>query len=120
MTESDRQLLWNLRRALLDLYKTLLEWECAAYERVHGRASGGELLEVLVADPQFAWLRPVSELIVRIDAALEAEAPDGPVDVGAILDRAAGSSRRPRPAGMPSAAWPRCRTVRMPCLRTAA
>jgi hypothetical protein len=86
MKESDRALLTDLRRALLQLHKTLLEWERAAYERVHGRTSPGEMLKLVMSDPQFAWLRPVSELIVRIDASLEIAALDGPeVDVDGIV-----------------------------------
>ncbi len=86
MNDAQRQLLNELRRALLHLHKTLLEWERAGYERIHGRVSAGELLRVIVNDPQFAWLHPVSELIVRIDESLEIDALDGPeVDVDAIV-----------------------------------
>ena len=67
MTESERHLLADLRRNLLHLHKTLLDWERAAYDRVHGRTAPGELLRVVMTDPQFAWLRPLSELIARID-----------------------------------------------------
>jgi hypothetical protein len=73
MTGSERDLLTDLRRTLLHLHKTLLEWERTAYEKFHGRVSGHELLHATLNDPQFAWLRPVSELIVRIDETLEAE-----------------------------------------------
>jgi hypothetical protein len=86
MKDTDRQLLIDLRRALLHLHKTLLEWERTAYERLHGRASPAELLEAIVTDPQFAWLRPVSELIVRIDEGLEIDALEGPeIDVDWIV-----------------------------------
>jgi hypothetical protein len=85
---SDRQLLFELRKALLHLHKTLLDWERAAYERVNGRASAAELLKVIVEDPQFAWLRPISELIVRIDSTVDTEEPDAIIDVDALLARA--------------------------------
>ncbi len=94
MTASERQVLTDLRRALLHLHKTLLEWERAAYERVHGRVSGHELLHAILNDPQFAWLRPVSELIVRIDETLENDLADersragSPADVAAIIAQA--------------------------------
>ena len=88
MKKGERQLLADLRHALLHLHKTLLDWERAAYDRVHGRTSPGELLKVVMADPQFAWLRPVSELIVRIDEAIGREAPDTEVDVDAIVAQA--------------------------------
>ena len=89
MKDSERRLLTELRRALLPLHKTLLEWERKTYEREHGRKmGGGELLQVIMTAPQFAWLHPISELIVRIDQALDEEAPDTPVDVDVILTQA--------------------------------
>jgi len=88
MHQSDRNLLIELRKTLLHLHKTLLDWERAAYERIHGRTPAGELLKVIMEDPQFAWLRPISELIVRIDETLEMEAPDVPSDVAALVSRA--------------------------------
>jgi len=88
VTPSDRQLLFDLRKALLHLHKTLLDWERSAYERVHGRASASVLLKVIVEDPQFAWLRPISELIVRIDETVDTETEDAPADVEALVARA--------------------------------
>lgn len=88
MNYAERGLLTDLRHALLHLHKTLLDWERAGYERIHGRASSHELLQAIFNDPQFAWLRPLSELIVRIDETLDHESPDTPADVRAILDRA--------------------------------
>jgi hypothetical protein len=86
MKDSERRLLTDLRRALLPLHKTLLEWERKTYEREHGRKmGGGELLQIIMTAPQFAWLHPISELIVRIDQALDEEAPDTTVDVDAIV-----------------------------------
>ena len=83
MKDSERRLLTDLRRALLPLHKTLLEWERKTYEREHGRKmGGGELLQVIMTAPQFAWLHPISELIVRIDQTLDEEAPDTPVQAG--------------------------------------
>jgi hypothetical protein len=87
MKDAERRRLVDLRHALLDLHKTLLDWERAAYERAHGRSSAAELLKIVVENPQFAWLRPVSEVIVRIDEALETETPDSPIDVDALASR---------------------------------
>jgi hypothetical protein len=90
VTPADRQLLFDLRKALLHLHKTLLDWERSAYERVHGRASASELLKAIVEDSQFAWLRPISELIVRIDEVVEGDdaSDDGHVAVEAVVARA--------------------------------
>jgi hypothetical protein len=81
-------MLGELRHALLPLHKALLEWERTSYERMHGRVSKSELLRVIMSDPQFAWLHPVSELIVRIDQTLDSEDPDTVVDVDAIVTQA--------------------------------
>jgi hypothetical protein len=75
MNESDRALLVELRRLLLQLHKTLIDWQRADYEGVHGRLQTTQLLNVMFNDPAFAWLRSMSGLIVRIDETLDAKAP---------------------------------------------
>jgi len=65
----------DLRRGLLRLHKILLDQERAAYERQHGTVSSGEMLQLVINHEQFAWLHAISELIVRIDEALEAKEP---------------------------------------------
>lgn len=75
----------ELRPALLDLHKTLLDWQRAEYEREHGRQSGSEMLQLLLSHPQFEWLRAISALVVRIDEELEADAsPAGELE--ALVD----------------------------------
>ena len=88
MNYAERGLLTDLRHALLHLHKTLLDWERTAYERFHGRVSGNALLQAIMHDPQFAWLHPMSQLIVTIDETLENEAPDRPADVNGIFAQA--------------------------------
>lgn len=88
MTEADRQILGDLRSSLLRLHKTLLDWERSGYERLNGRTSSSELLTVITTDQRFAWLRPFSELIVRIDSLLDA-GPEAPaVAVGPVVGQA--------------------------------
>ena len=65
----------ELRLRLLRLHKTLLDAERAEYESVNGPASAGEMLRLVLGHEQFAWLRALSELIVRIDEALDADEP---------------------------------------------
>lgn len=60
----------DLRGSLLRLHKLLLDGERADYEREHGRAAAGEMLRIVIEDERFAWLRRLSELIVRIDTML--------------------------------------------------
>jgi hypothetical protein len=64
-----------LRNQLLKLHKILLDAERAAYERSHGAVSAGELLRLLLNDPQFAWLRVLSDQVVLIDELLDADEP---------------------------------------------
>ena len=71
MTDAERALLVELRRLLLQLHKTLIDWQRTDYERVHGRLQTTQLLNVMFNDPEFAWLRSMSGLIVRIDETLE-------------------------------------------------
>ena len=79
------QLLGALRQALLRLHKILLDWERAGYERIHGRQSSHALLQALLNDAQFAWLRPMSQLIVRIDELLGEQTPPMRNDVEAVV-----------------------------------
>ena len=78
MTDADRALLLELRRLLLQLHKTLIDWQRADYETTRGRLQTTQLLDVMFNDPAFAWLRSMSGLIVRIDEALETKPPRDP------------------------------------------
>jgi hypothetical protein len=77
----------NARHGLLRLHKTLLDWERGRYERTHGRKSNAELLNAFLQDPQFAWLRPMSQLIVRIDEMLEEEEPPSRAEIDTMLEQ---------------------------------
>jgi hypothetical protein len=77
MNDAERALLVELRRLLLQLHKTLIDWQRADYERAHGRLQTTQLLNVMFNDAEFAWLRSMSGLIVRIDEALEVKPPRG-------------------------------------------
>ena len=71
-----RERVTALREALLRLHKALLESERASYERVFGKiGSSYQFLQLVTTDPWFAWLRPVTQLIVVMDELLEAEEP---------------------------------------------
>ena len=65
-----------LRSALLDLHKTLVDSERVEYEKTIGQIrSPNHFLQLLTSDPWFAWLSPLSQLIVSIDEAIDAEEP---------------------------------------------
>jgi hypothetical protein len=69
-----RQPLLDFRHALLDLHKTLIDSERAVYEANIGPVhSPHHFFQLLTNDPWFAWLRPISQLIVVIDEVLDAQ-----------------------------------------------
>ena len=72
---SETALLREVRVKLLHLHQTLLEMERQSFERTHGRVNSGELLQLVINDSQFAWLRMVSALVVQIDEMLDADEP---------------------------------------------
>lgn len=62
----------HLFQALLRLHKALLDDERVSYERVHGRIpSNGTFLQLVLGDAWFAWLRPLSQLMIRLDELME-------------------------------------------------
>jgi hypothetical protein len=67
--------------ALREVHRALVQAVRAAYEREVGPAGGpGQLLRLLTEDPYFAWLHPMSELIVDLDSLLAQEIlPQGTV-----------------------------------------
>lgn len=83
------QTLTDLRNHLIRLHKTLLDIERRSYERMHGRkTTPAQFFELVVSDEWFAWLRPISELIVRIDELLAEDGVPDEEDARAILERA--------------------------------
>jgi hypothetical protein len=65
-----------LRNGLLRLHKVALDSERANYERdIERIRSSNHFLELVLHDPWFAWLHELSELIVLIDEALDADEP---------------------------------------------
>ena len=84
-----RDRLNNARDALLGVHKALLDEERVRYERAHGRLeSNYQLLQLVISDPWFAWLHPVSELVVQIDVLMEARQPAPPGTAEALLRQA--------------------------------
>jgi hypothetical protein len=64
---------WDtLRRTLRDLHRALVERASRDYVWAHQRLrqpDPGELLQMLTKDPEFDWLRGMSELMVELDVA---------------------------------------------------
>jgi hypothetical protein len=77
----------ELRDALLELHKSLLDAQRIRYERDHGRIeSSGRFLDLVVQHPAFAWLRSLSALIAGIDEWVEAGGEARRQDLDAMFD----------------------------------
>lgn len=75
----------KLRNALLTLHKALVDSERVTYEATVGAIqSSNHFLQLLTSDPWFAWLQPLSQLIVAIDEAMDAKEPLKDEDVDAL------------------------------------
>lgn len=71
--------------ALRALHRALAERARREFEQQrHAVVVPGEWLQLLIADPQFAWLRSLSELIVDLDVFLEADPAPAEDDAAAI------------------------------------
>ena len=86
--EAIRQPLLELHGALLKLHKALLDSERVVYEKNVGPIrSPNHFFQLLTSDPWFAWLRPISQLIVAIDETLDAKEPLANADVDAVMNQ---------------------------------
>lgn len=82
---NERERLERARSSLLLLHAALLQEERIRYERERGRIEGsGALLQLVIHDPWFAWLHPISEVITQIDELLDETEPAAP-SLGATL-----------------------------------
>ncbi|HEX3625491.1 MAG TPA: hypothetical protein VH280_08700 [Verrucomicrobiae bacterium] len=83
MTKATGQRLQEVRDALLRLHKVLVESERVTYEKVVGPIqSPNRFLQLLIDDPWFGWLQPLSQLIVAMDEAQDSKKPA--TDSGAL------------------------------------
>lgn len=88
MSEGMRQRLRDLRLALLQLHKVLLDDARATYEMDRGRVgSNASLLQLVISDPWFAWLHSVSEPVVRIDETVENGSTATDADATALMEQ---------------------------------
>jgi len=86
MTTNVQQQLQPLRNALLALHKALVDSERVSYEQTIGTIpSPNHFLQLLTSDPWFAWLHPLSQLIVAMDEALDEKEPLTMANVGALV-----------------------------------
>jgi hypothetical protein len=81
-----RRMLTDVRQGLLGLHKALIVAEQVTFERIYGRVdSTGQLLQLVMNDPWFTWLHPLSNMVVRIDEVLEDDGQLTTEDVAILL-----------------------------------
>lgn len=72
MANETKKVFHELAKALMDLHRDLLMLQAKNLESESGRKiSPYELLHASLHDPQFAWLRMMSEVIVTIDTLID-------------------------------------------------
>lgn len=64
----------NARNELLNVHRALVESARLDYEREHGAVPAGQFLQMLIHEPQYAWLAPLTSLVVQIDQVLDDDA----------------------------------------------
>jgi len=83
-----QQRLQQLRNALLDLHKALIDTERVNYEKTVGAIqSPNHFLQLLIRDPWFAWLHPLSLLLVALDEALDEREALTPASFDALANQ---------------------------------
>ncbi|MGH8022786.1 MAG: hypothetical protein ACRED1_04340 [Limisphaerales bacterium] len=89
MTNVTGQRLQDVRNALLRLHKALVESERVTYEKVVGAIkSPNQFLQLLIDDPWFGWLQPLSQLIVAMDEAQDTRKPATDARAQALMQKA--------------------------------
>ncbi len=89
--ELARRRLDEVNRALRALHKLLIGTVRSEYERQYGPIGGpGALLRLLMEDPFFSWLRPMSQVMVEMDELAEAPAPLEPIRMAGLRERMEG------------------------------
>lgn len=76
-----------IRTHLLPLHRAVLDYERGQFEMIHGSIGGPhQVLRIVMQHEWFAWLKPLSTIIVQADERLASETPVQPADVLAFRD----------------------------------
>src|SRR5258706_15847810 len=77
----------ELRHAMLELHKALLDAQRIRYERDHGRIrTASESLGLALEPPSFSWLRSLWALIAQLDEWLEEREERGEDELRALVE----------------------------------
>lgn len=91
MGDGARRRLNEVNLALRALHKLLIGTVRTEYERQHGPIGGpGALLHLLMEDPFFSWLRPMSQAMVEMDELDEEPSPPEPIRMAGLRERIEG------------------------------
>lgn len=75
-TTDERTRLFKVREALLNLHKELLNVERKRYEQNFGPVGNEfEFFRLVTSEPSFAWIGPMTTLIVQIDEKVASKEP---------------------------------------------
>ena len=89
MTDRLKARLTEVRVALINSHKALVDEERVSYEKTVGPVqSPNHFLQLLTSDPWFAWLQPLSQFIVKLDEQLDAGESMTVVEGDALLKEA--------------------------------
>lgn len=88
LSDSTRQHLRELSQRLLRLHKALLDVQRRSHDADSlPIRSQSELLQLVLGDPEFAWLRTLSTLIVQVDELWQADELALEDDARALVER---------------------------------
>src|SRR5688572_31487117 len=74
--QTSKQRLSELREGLFSLHRALIASERVGYEEAFGSIGApANFLRLLLNDPWFAWLRPLSGLMAAVDEAIDGKEP---------------------------------------------
>jgi len=91
-----RRTMLEVHERLMSLYSALIVAERLTYERIHGRVdSTDRLTQLALSDPWFTWLRPLLDLLLRIDQLLDDDAFEMTPEIVAHLVAEAYALTRP-------------------------
>jgi len=83
-----RESLRTLSEHLTRLHRLLLDRQRLAYEARHGAVAPRDLFNLLLSDEAFTWLRPLSQMVARIDELVDAKGPVAEADARRLIQEA--------------------------------
>lgn len=87
MNSASANRLRPVRDAVMDLHRAMLETERLSWQRLNGRiVTNAEALQLAINDPWFAWLRPLTVVLVALDDAMSERSAESDAQAPTLLD----------------------------------